>query len=41
MFRIGFSSRDIKASLPLVLKEYTEKTTNALAPQQTLKLLKQ
>ena len=40
-FRIGFSSRDIKASLPLALKEYTEKTTNALAPQQTLNLLKQ
>jgi len=40
-FRIGFSSRDIKASLPLVLKEYTEKTTNALAPQQSLNLLKQ
>ena len=39
-FRIGFSSRDIKASLPLVLKEYTEKTTNALAPQQSLNLLK-
>ena len=40
-FRIGFSSRDIKASLPLALKEYTEKTTNALAPQQPLNLLKQ
>ena len=40
-FRIGFSSRDIKASLPLALKEYTEKTTNALVPQQTLNLLKQ
>ena len=40
-FRIGASSRDIKASLPLALKEYTEKTTNALAPQQPLKLLKQ
>ena len=40
-FRIGFSSRDIKASLPLALKEYTEKTTNALAPQQKLNLLKQ
>ncbi len=40
-FRIGFSSRDIKASLPLALKEYTEKTTNALAPQQALNLLKQ
>ena len=39
-FCVGFSSRDIKASLPLVLKEYTEKTTNALAPQQALKLLK-
>jgi beta-glucosidase len=40
-FRIGFSSRDIKASLPLALKEYTEKTTNALAPQQKLNLLTQ
>ena len=40
-FRIGFSSRDIKATLPLALKEYTEKTTNALAPQQPLNLLKQ
>ena len=39
-FRIGASSRDIKASLPLALKEYTEKTTNALAPQQKLNLLK-
>ena len=40
-FRIGFSSRDIKASVPVTLKEYTEKTTNALAPQQELNLLKQ
>ena len=40
-FRFGFSSRDIKASLPLALKEYTEKTTNALAPQQQLNLMKQ
>ena len=40
-FRFGFSSRDIKASLPVALKEYTEKTTNALAPQQQLNLLKQ
>ena len=40
-FRIGSNSRDIKASLPLALKEYTEPTTNALAPQQPLKLLKQ
>ena len=39
-FRIGFSSRDIKATLPLALKEYTEKTTNALAPQQPLNVLK-
>ena len=39
-FRIGFSSRDIKASLPLALKEYTEKTSNALAPQQKLNLMK-
>ena len=39
-FRLGFSSRDIQASLPLALKEYTEKTTNALAPQQKLNLLK-
>ena len=39
-FRLGFSSRDIKASLPLALKEYTEKTSNALAPQQKLNLMK-
>ena len=40
-FRIGFSCRDFKATLPLTLKEYTEKTSQALAPQQPLKLLKQ
>ena len=40
-FRFGFSSRDIKATLPLALKEYTEATSNALAPQQPLNLLKQ
>ena len=39
-FRIGFSSRDIKATTQLKLAEYTEKTTNALAPQQKLNLLK-
>ena len=39
-FRFGFSSRDIKASVPLALKTYTEPTTNALAPQQSLHLLK-
>ena len=41
MFRIGTSSRDIKATAQLKIAEYTEKTTNALAPQQPLKLLKQ
>ena len=35
-FRIGASSRDIKATASLALKEYTEKTSNALAPQQKL-----
>ena len=39
-FRIGASSRDIKATAQLKLAEYTEKTTNALAPQQKLNLLK-
>ena len=40
-FCIGNSSRDITATAQLKLAEYTEKTTNALAPQQELKLLKQ
>ena len=40
-FRIGASSRDIKATAQLKLAEYTEKTTNALAPKQKLNLLKQ
>ena len=40
-FLIGANSRDIKASAQLKIAEYTEKTTNALAPQQQLKLLKQ
>ena len=40
-FRIGASSRDIKATASLALKEYTEKTSNALAPQQKLRLLTQ
>ena len=40
-FRIGASSRDIRATLSLALKEYTEKTSNALAPQQKLTLLNQ
>jgi beta-glucosidase len=37
-FRIGSSSRDIHATATLRLNEYTEKTTNALAPQGKLKL---
>jgi len=39
-FHIGASSRDIKASAQLKIAEYTEKTTNALAPKQKLNLLK-
>ena len=40
-FRIGNSSRNIASTAQLKVAEYTEKTTNALAPQQELKLLKQ
>ncbi len=40
-FRIGNNSRNIAATAQLKIAEYTEKTTNALAPQQPLKLLKQ
>jgi beta-glucosidase len=40
-FQIGASSRDIKATASLKLAEYTEATTNALAPRQSLNLLKQ
>ena len=40
VFRIGNSSRDIAATASLKIAEYTEKTTNALAPQQQLNLLK-
>ena len=40
-FRIGASSRDIRATTELNIKEYTEKTTDALAPQQKLSLLHQ
>ena len=39
-FRIGNSSRNIAATATLKLAEYTEKTTNALAPKQELNLLK-
>ena len=38
-FCIGASSRDIQATASLRLNEYTEKTSNALAPQQRLRLL--
>ena len=40
-FRISASSRDIQATTSLKLSEYTEKTSNALAPQQKLRLLNQ
>ena len=40
-FQIGSDSRDIKATASLKLAEYTEATTNALAPKQPLNLLKQ
>ena len=40
-FRIGSSSRDIQATASVTLKEYTEKTTNALAPKAKLNLMKQ
>ena len=40
-FCIGHDSRDITANATLKIAEYTEKTSNALAPQQQLKLLKQ
>ena len=40
-FRIGNNSRNIEATATLKIAEYTEKTSNALAPQQELKLLKQ
>ena len=40
-FRIGNSSRNLPLSATLTLKEYTEKVSNALAPQEKLNLLKQ
>ena len=40
-FNIGNSSRNIAATATLKLGEYTEKTTNALAPQHKLNLMKQ
>ena len=40
-FRIGASSRDIRCTAPLKIAEYTEPTSNVLAPKQKLNLLKQ
>ena len=40
-FRIGNNSRSIATTAQVKLAEYTEKTTNALAPKQALNLLKQ
>ena len=40
-FCIGNNSRDIAAKAQLKLAEYTEKTTNALAPKQKLNLMHQ
>ena len=41
VFRIGSSSRDIKCTATAKVGQYTEKVSNALAPQQKLTLLKQ
>ena len=38
-FRIGNSSRDIMATATAKLGQYTEKTSNALAPKTKLNLL--
>ena len=38
--KVGASSRDIRLSVPLRLTEYTEKTSNALAPKVKLNTLK-
>ena len=40
-FKIGASSRDIKCTATAKVGQYTEKTTNALAPKAKLNLLKQ
>jgi beta-glucosidase len=40
-FCIGGNSRDIAATATLKIAEYTEKTSDALAPKQQLNLLKQ
>ena len=41
IFRIGASSRDIRCTATAKVGQYTEKVSNALAPQQKLNLLKQ
>ncbi len=40
-FRIGSSSRDIKATATVKVGQYTEKVSNALPPKEKLKLLQQ
>ena len=40
-FRVGASSRDIRGTAMANISRMTEKTTNALAPQQPLKLMAQ
>jgi beta-glucosidase len=40
-FRVGASSRDIRCTATAKISQYTEKVSNALAPQQPLNLLKQ
>jgi beta-glucosidase len=40
-FKIGASSRDIRCTATAKVGQYTEKTTNALAPKVKLNLLKQ
>ena len=40
-FHVGSSIADIKATASTTVKEYTEKVSDALAPQRELNLLKQ
>ena len=40
-FHIGASSRDIKATATVKVNEYTEKVSNALAPKQESRRMKQ
>ncbi len=40
-FHIGASSRDIKATATVKVNEYTEKVSNALAPKQEIRRMKQ